>query len=161
MKHAIAIGLALSLMAPVAAYAQDIDVSELAPAVGVEELANRWTEAYNLHDAEALGAFYTETAHLYLHGQPMLVGREAIQDYWAADMLEGNPLTVLTVTNRVEGFDMILVHGNYQVIDRDTGLQQGQGRFAHIWILDDGDWLLDRDLWNQPAFEENGGSGRP
>jgi hypothetical protein len=62
-----------------------------------------------------------------------------------------NPLTVLTVTHSVDGFDMKLVHGDYQVIDRDSGVPLGQGRFAHIWTVgDDGVWRLDRDLWNQP-----------
>lgn len=117
----------------------------------VQELANRWTEAYNSHDAEALGALYTENAHLYVHGQPSYVSRDAIQAFWAEDMTVENPLTVLTVTHAVDGVDMKLVHGDYQVINRDTGVPVGQGRFAHIWELGEGgEWYLDRDLWNQP-----------
>ena len=45
---------------------------------------------------------------------------------------------------------MVLVHGNYQVVDRSTGAVLGFGRFAHIWHDVDGDWELDQDLWNQP-----------
>jgi uncharacterized protein (TIGR02246 family) len=117
----------------------------------VQNLANRWATAYNQHDREALGALYTEDAHLMMHGAPTIRGREAIQEFWAEDMQAGNPLTVLTVTHAVEGSDMILVHGNYQVIDRDTGELVGFGRFAHIWNRSDGEeWRLDRDLWNQP-----------
>lgn len=62
-------------------------------------------------------------------------------------------MTVLTVTDTVEGVDMTLVHGNYQVLNRRTGVVVGYGRFAHIWIQVGGEWRLDRDLWNQPAFE--------
>jgi uncharacterized protein (TIGR02246 family) len=120
----------------------------------VAKLANLWTEAYNLRDAERLGALYTEDAHLYNHGRPRTVGRDNIRDFWAADMKENNPMTVLTVTDAVEGVDMTLVHGNYQVLNRQTGVLIGRGRFAHIWIRTETDqWLLDRDLWNQPAFE--------
>jgi uncharacterized protein (TIGR02246 family) len=133
-------GLAVSMAS--AAAAQD-------PAV--QDLANRWTAAYNSHDRAALGALYTEDAHLYLHGQPSYVGRESIEAFWAEDMQVENPLTVLTVTHAVDGVDMKLVHGDYQVIDRDAGVPLGQGRFAHIWTLDaGGQWRLDRDLWNQP-----------
>lgn len=77
-------------------------------------------------------------------------GRAAIQDYWEEDMQLDNPLTVLTVTHSVDGFDMKLVHGNYQVINRETGVPLGEGRFAHIWTRDGNNWLLDRDLWNAP-----------
>ncbi|GEM_PF-479024 len=120
----------------------------------VQALADRWTAAYNSHDEQALGALYAEDAHLYLHGLPTYQGREEITAYWADDMQVDNPLTVLTVTNSVDGIDMVLVHGNYQVLDRDTGVPLGAGRFAHIWELDEnGDWLLDRDLWNQPYGE--------
>jgi ketosteroid isomerase-like protein len=65
-------------------------------------------------------------------------------------MKVNNPLTVLTVTDAVNGIDMKLVHGNYQVISRDTGVPLGQGRFAHIWTRSgNGEWRLDRDLWNR------------
>jgi uncharacterized protein (TIGR02246 family) len=140
-------GAGLALATASAALAQDPNV---------QELADRWTAAYNSHDQDALAALYTESAHLYLHGSPSYAGRDSIRAYWADDMQVENPLTVLSVTHAVNGVDMKLVHGDYQVIDRDTGVPLGQGRFAHIWTLDaGGQWMLDRDLWNQP-FEPYG-----
>lgn len=117
----------------------------------VQQLADRWTQAYNSNSKSTLGALYTEDARLYLHGHPTVAGRRAIEAYWAEDMQVDSPLTVLNVTNAVNGFDMRLVHGNYQVINRKTGVPLSQGRFAHIWTRVDGQWRLDRDLWNQPA----------
>jgi uncharacterized protein (TIGR02246 family) len=117
----------------------------------VQALANQWTQAYNQHNVAALSALYTDDARLYLHGSPSVSGRKNIESYWADDMKVNNPLTVLTVTHAVNGIDMKLVHGNYQVINRETGVPVGQGRFAHIWTRTaNGDWHLDRDLWNQP-----------
>lgn len=117
----------------------------------VQDLADRWTEAYNSHDRSVLSELYTEDARLMLHGSPTIVGRDDIEDFWAEDFQEGNPLTVLSVTHSVNGADMILVHGNYEVIDRDSGIILGKGRFAHIWNQsEDGGWRLDRDLWNEP-----------
>lgn len=147
MNRMFLISVAAAAALP-ASFASAADLAE------VQALADRWTAAYNSHDREALGALYAEDAHLYLHGSPMFVGREDIEAFWASDMQIENPLTVLSVTHHVAGVDMILVHGDYQVIDRDSGVPLGQGRFAHIWELGAGDqWLLDRDLWNQP-FEE-------
>lgn len=119
----------------------------------VQDLANEWAAAYNSFDAEALGDLYTDNAHLYVHGSPMVIGREGIREFWEADFGIENPMTLLTVTHSVEGYDMMLVHGNYQVVDRDTGALLGFGRFAHIWHDVNGSWKLDQDLWNQP-FEE-------
>lgn len=119
--------------------------------VDVKALAETWAAAYNLHDRVALGNIYTENAHLMMHGEPTLVGREAITDFWARDFKGGNPLTVINVTHSIRGVDMILVHGDYQVVDRNNGRTLGFGRFAHIWNQgQDGRWHLDRDLWNQP-----------
>jgi uncharacterized protein (TIGR02246 family) len=115
----------------------------------VQQLANRWVEAYNEHDRAALEGLYSQNARLMMHGAPTIVGRRDIGDFWALDFTEGNPLTLLTVTHAVDGIDMVLVHGNYEVIDREDGTNLGLGRFAHIWLQDGDTWRLDRDLWQQ------------
>jgi ketosteroid isomerase-like protein len=121
---------------------------DAANADDVQQLAGRWVDAYNRHDRAALEALYTEDARLMMHGAPTIAGSDAIGDFWAQDFTESNPITVLNVTHGLEGVDMMLVHGNYEVIDRDDGTKVGLGRFAHIWIADGrGGWRLDRDLW--------------
>ena len=115
----------------------------------IQDLTERWAQAYNRHDRDALAAVYTEDARLMMHGGPAVKGRDAIGAFWAEDFKEDNPLTVLTVTHAVDGDDMILVHGDYDVVNRDDGTTVGAGRFAHIWFLQDGEWRLDRDLWHQ------------
>ena len=118
--------------------------------VNVQQLADRWVEAYNRHDREALAGLYSADARLMVHGSPTVEGRAEIEAFWADDFLEGDPLTLLTVTNSVTGTDMMLVHGDYRVIDRQDGGLLGSGRFAHVWMLEGREWQLDRDLWNQP-----------
>ena len=117
----------------------------------IQELADKWAAAYNKHDKDALGDLYTRDAALMMHGGATISGRKDISDFWEIDFEIGSPLTLLQVTHSVAGVDMMLVHGNYQVIDRDDGAKMGGGRFAHIWVLgSDGEWRLDRDLWNEP-----------
>lgn len=115
--------------------------------VSVQELANRWTAAYNSMDIPALGALYSDNAELYIHREGRMIGQAAISDYWAADVQRAHPITVLNVTDSVVDSEMMLVHGNYQVLDRNTGVPLGGGRFAHIWVLDEDGWQLDRDVW--------------
>lgn len=122
--------------------------SRTAEATDVHALADKWVKAYNDHDRDALAALYETNAELMMHGEPTIKGQGPIGDFWALDFEEGNPLTLLTVTHAVHGSDMILVHGNYEVVGRDGGDQLGMGRFAHIWLKDAaGVWKLDRDLW--------------
>jgi uncharacterized protein (TIGR02246 family) len=116
----------------------------------VQNLADQWVQAYNKHDRAELGALYTDDARLMLHGSPTIGGRESIEEFWAGDFEDRDPLTLLTVTNAVTGTDMMLVHGNYRVVSRTDGSQLGEGRFAHLWKREGTGWRLDRDLWNQP-----------
>lgn len=116
--------------------------------VDAQELADRWTEAYNDHDGDALAALYTESAELTAHGAPTLTGRDDIRAFWASDFGEGNPLTLLNVTHTIDGTDMMLVHGVYEVVDSDGGGVLGDGAFVHFWRLgDSGEWRIDRELW--------------
>jgi len=122
----------------------------------IETLAEEWVSAYNKHDKEALGNLYAEDAVLMMHGAPSIKGRTNIKIFWEGDFEVGSPLTLLKVTHSVVGIDMMLVHGDYEVIDRKDGALLGEGRFAHIWMVDeDGEWRLDRDLWNQPYSPVN------
>ena len=117
----------------------------------VQTLSDLWIQAYNMADRAQLSELYSEDAYLMMHGGDSIKGRQAIGDFWAKDFLENNPITTLQVTHSVQGVDMILVHGNYQVLNRNDGILLGQGRFAHIWMLgSDGEWRLDRDLWQEP-----------
>ena len=116
--------------------------------VDAQVLADLWTTAYNDHDGEALAALYTEGAELLAYGEQALTGREAIRSFWASDFGEGNPLTLLNVAQTVEGSDMVLFQGEYDVVDRDGGDPLVSGGFIQIWRLSDsGDWRIDRELW--------------
>ena len=116
--------------------------------VDAQVLADLWTTAYNDHDGEALAALYTEGAELLAYGEQALTGRESIRSFWALDFGEGNPLTLLNVAQTVAGSDMVLVQGEYDVVDRDGGDPLVSGGFVQIWRLNDsGDWRIDRELW--------------
>jgi len=113
----------------------------------VQELANRWTTAYNGADVNGIGTLYSPNAEVYIHQEGRFIGRDEIRNYWASDMGRSNPITVLHVTDSTVDTEMMLVHGNYEVIDRLSGVPLGSGRFAHIWVLNNGNWELDRDVW--------------
>jgi len=128
-----------------------IAVRSMAQDVRAQDLADSWIKAYNAHNNAELAILYSENAVLMLHGEETVKGRQAIGVYWAEDFRESNPITTLSVTHTINGHDLILVHGNYQVIDRESGVMLGSGRFAHMWMKNDDEvWELDRDLWHNP-----------
>ncbi len=86
-------GIALGLMAAALAAS-----AQRATPADVQELADHWASAYNKHDRAALGAVYTDGARLMMHGATTIAGREAIEDFWAGDFEDRDPLTLLTVT---------------------------------------------------------------
>jgi ketosteroid isomerase-like protein len=142
LRVSIALGLTAAALTAAAQRATPSDV---------QALADRWTSAYNKHDRTALGAVYADGARLMMHGAPTIAGRPAIEEFWAGDFEDSDPLTLLKVTHSVTGSDMLLVHGDYEVISRTDGSNLGGGRFAHLWTRSDrGEWRLDRDLWNEP-----------
>ena len=139
------VGIALGLTATMFSAA-----AQRATGADVQELAARWASAYNKHDRTALGGVYSDGARLMMHGATTISGRKAIEDFWAGDFEDSDPLTLLEVTHSVTGSDMLLVHGDYEVVSRKDGSELGGGRFAHLWTRDRGEWRLDRDLWNEP-----------
>jgi ketosteroid isomerase-like protein len=126
-------------------------VAQRASQGDVQALADRWASAYNKHDRTALGALYADGARLMMHGASTIAGKNAIEEFWSGDFEDRDPLTLLKVTNSVTGSDMLLVHGDYEVVSRTDGSELGGGRFAHVWTrAGNGGWFLDRDLWNEP-----------
>ena len=114
-------------------------------------LADLWAQAFNSHDAGAVAALYRDEAELSQHNAPTLVGRRNIRAFWKVDLVQGDRLALLTVTSTLDGTDMTLVHGTYQMLDRSSGAAMGSGHFAQIWRLDGGEWRIDRDIWSDDA----------
>ena len=98
-----------------------------------------------------MAALYRDEAELSQHNAPTLVGRRNIRAFWKVDLAQGDRQALLTVTSTLDGTDMTLVHGTYQMLDRSSGAAMGFGLFAQIWRLDAGEWRIDRDIWSDEA----------
>ena len=116
-----------------------------------QALADLWAQAFNSHDVGAVAALYRDDAELSQHDALTLVGRDNIRAYWKTDLAHGKLLALLTVTSTLDGIDMTLVHGTYQLIARASGAAMGSGHFAQIWRLDGDEWRIDRGVWSDDA----------
>ena len=105
-----------------------------------------FTAAYNAGDAAAIATFYTEDAALLPPQSAAVLGRDAITKHYA-DAFQGG------VTDLRLDIKEIRAHGPSSAVEiGETAVAfNGQtvlGRYLHVWVLQDGAWLLSRDIYH-------------
>lgn len=119
-----------------------------------------WIAAFQSRNLEALGSVYATDAILYPPGSPPVTGREAIAATFAP-MIEGGLGGSTTVEETKVSGEMGYQIGSYTLTD-PAGNTVDQGHFVEIWGLEDGRWVLTRDIFNtdlgpaEPAGDEAG-----
>lgn len=102
--------------------------------------------AYNAGDAEAIGGFYTEDAALLPPGSAIVSGRAAIVGHYASAFSQGvTNLRFRVLEIRQAGPQTAVEIGETRVAAGDREID---GRYMHIWVLQDGAWMLSRDMYH-------------
>jgi ketosteroid isomerase-like protein len=109
-----------------------------------ERLTSAWTKAYNAGDAKALAALYADESIVSTLQEGNFTGRQAIEQFWAADFGDGKPASTLTLTEAYVSGDLAHLEGDYQVADR-RGVTEG--RYVQLWMRDGNAWRIHRDMW--------------
>lgn len=128
----------------------EIEVSEEV----VKDLTNVIVEAnqvfithFNNHDGAAIGQLYTENGRLFPTNSKVIEGREAIGQFWNSIFEMGIDHGELT-TVHVENFgDTAVEEGAYKLFDGENN-QLDEGKYIIVWKDVDGQWQLDRDIFN-------------
>lgn len=128
--------LALTLLSPLAALAQDNPV--------IARMA-AFVEAYNTGDAAAVAAFYTRDAVLLPPGQAAVQGREAIAQHYARAFAAG-ARDLQFMTFDIRAFDQNAVEVGETVVY--LGEQRIVGRYMHLWEIIGGQIMLTRDMYH-------------
>ncbi len=102
--------------------------------------------AYNAGDAPAIATFYTEDAAVLPPRAAAVVGREAITKHYA-DAFQGGVGNLRLDVKEIRG------HSPSSAVEiGETAVEfNGQtilGRYLHVWVLQDGTWLLSRDIYH-------------
>lgn len=119
----------------------------------IEAAQALWEEAFATGDgAKAAEMAFTEDARLLPPGEPMVVGREAIGQYWQAgfDLGVRDLQLGLTAVDMV-GDDTMIETGTWEVTipTEDGGTMQVGGKTLVVWKKDaDGAWRMAQDMWN-------------
>lgn len=115
-------------------------------AAELEGSAKAFAEAWSSGDSEALGAQYAKDALMFPPNGPTAEGRKAITDAFKASSTPGATLWLKDVESSING-SKGFKWGHYKVKDADGNVVD-KGRYMETRKNVDGEWLIDRDIYN-------------
>jgi uncharacterized protein (TIGR02246 family) len=125
---------------PAAAQAEDVRAA-------IEAGNARFIAAFSRGDATAIAALYTSGAVVFPPQADMVRGRDAIERFWKGAMDAGiKGVTLLTVEVEAHG-DTAHEVGTYGLVG-EGGRALDTGKYVVIWMREQGQWKLHRDIWN-------------
>ena len=119
---------------------------------GVEATVNRYVEATNSGDAEALARLYEDDAVLLPPDHQPIEGRAAIGEFWRQGTDEG--LEVTTLRLDVEGGLGYLV-AQYTLPETDEEPADSGKTVMCLKRQRDGSWKVTADIWNSSVGDED------
>jgi len=118
----------------------------------VEATVNRYVEATNKGDAEALAQLYEDDAVLLPPDHQPIEGRTAIGEFWRQGTDEG--LEVTTLRLDVQGGIGYLV-GQYTLPETDEEPADSGKTVMCLKRQRDGSWKVTADIWNSSVGDED------
>lgn len=110
--------------------------------------AERWGEAFNKGDLDAVVALYTEDAELLPKGTQAIRGHAAIRSY-LRDLLASKPQSQRTIFTHVQSFgggDAVSEVADVEIED-GQGNRTVLGRQILVLLKQGGQWRVHRDMW--------------
>jgi len=118
----------------------------------VEATVNRYVEATNKGDADALAQLYEDDAVLLPPDHQPIEGRTAIGEFWRQGTDEG--LEVTTLRLDVQGGIGYLV-GQYTLPETDEEPADSGKTVMCLKRQRDGSWKVTADIWNSSVGDED------
>jgi len=114
----------------------------------IQSLSDQFARAFNVGDAAAVAALYTEDAVILPPGGEAMKGRSAIQAFWkdAAEQLGDGKLTTGDVKSL--GNEAAREIGSFTFRTKGAQPQEITGKYVVIWEKVGKDWKLSTDIWN-------------
>ena len=119
---------------------------------GVEATVNRYVEATNKGDADALAQLYEDDAVLLPPDHQPIEGRAAIGEFWRQGTDQG--LEVTTLRLDVQGSIGYLV-GQYTLPETEDEPADSGKTVMCLKRQQDGSWKVTADIWNSSVGDED------
>ncbi len=135
---------------PTATTAPDVAADQQA----IRDINTAWFKAYNAHDAAALAALYADDAVLYMPGQAMIHGRDAIKAAYQKDLDASAKAGLLdnvgSGSEAGASGDLGWETNTFSITDK-SGKKIDAGKYFTMFARKDGKWWIVRDIWNSDA----------
>lgn len=121
----------------------------------IRELEESWFAAARRRDVDGMLAIYAPEPYELWPGQPALVGREAIRDFYSL-LLEDFPRFqqsfAMDEVTIAESGDLAVVRGTYRFTPDEREPDEVEiGKFVAVWVFHSGDWRLQTNISNSDA----------
>jgi len=118
----------------------------------IQAIETAWAAAQNAKDAKALAAMYTDDAVSMPDGEPMLVGKAAIQKKQEADFAKpAKYASVAFETMDVYAQGDVVTEVGKTIYKDAAGKTIGGGKYFAIFKNVDGKYLCIREIYNQDS----------
>jgi len=106
-----------------------------------------WMEAISNGDAHALAMSYTIDAKLLPTNSKPIEGQDAIEAFWKGALEMGIAKVEITPVAAQAVGNMLVHEGEYKSFNKNDQMID-QGKFLATRILVDGQWKIDKHMWN-------------
>lgn len=103
--------------------------------------------AFTKHDAAGVAAVYSTTAEAFPPNGDIVRGRAGIQKMWQGVIDSGIASADLATTEVHAEGNLAYEVGTYAMKTKD-GKVADNGKYCVVWIKENGQWKLHRDIWN-------------
>ncbi|HIG22497.1 MAG TPA: nuclear transport factor 2 family protein [Henriciella marina] len=134
------------------AAAEDAAMTADEARAAVEAQNERFMEFFAADDAEGLASLYTEGGRLVPPDAPDMVGAEAITAYWTGALGVIDKVELVTDEAIPVGDGYITERAHVTLYGAD-GTAMGGGKAVLLWALEDGEWKMHWDAWNNGPVE--------
>jgi len=116
----------------------------------IQELENRYAEAYNAADVDALVAMYADDAQGMSHERPLISGKENLRKDLTEEMAKRKLDSKFTFTTlNVVGDENMLVETGLTTLTHPDGKTEASGKYLAVWQKQGGKWLITHDISNE------------
>lgn len=116
------------------------------PSAELAAMTERWEEALNSGNAEAVAALYSDDARLLPPNAELGQGRAAVAAAFGA-MIEAGLTIDLENVDAVVAGDVGYKVGTY-TLQAPGGVTVDRGKYIDVWRKVDGRWKITNDIWN-------------
>jgi uncharacterized protein (TIGR02246 family) len=113
----------------------------------IRKANDNFESTYAQGDASGMASLYTPDGMLLPSGFEPVKGREAIGNFWQMVMNMGVKAAKLDTVEVEEHGDTAIELGQY-LLSGAEGQRIDQGKYIVIWKKQDGEWKLQKDIWN-------------